>query len=569
MFDRILGHRTAVRSIAYAGTAIITAAGLAVASPAAPSQAQALPAPYSGVAHGDLVSLPASLVDTSVANVPVGHSRSTSDSALASKNVTAVASNVDASLLSAPITVDRTTAVAPPDSNPAGKDLLPVNVPTLAQAAVVHGDVEAHYKDKYHCPTLGSGMRLMGKSVASTAGVNLVSIPTAGALAQVGAVQAVTDTELVPNAGGTNDMRSRVATTVGDIKLLGGQVVIHVSNAVVTTATSNGTTGTASRSNYVVTVTVGGTTVASIPSTSTGMTTIPVNIAGLTVNLAVGVGTFTDGSSGATGAGSQDAVVKVALKVSALTQTLANVNLAVGAGDANAVAPTGGVDCTVLDADGDGLTDTQEAALGTDPHNPDTDGDGLTDGQEVNTYKTNPLKRDTDGDGLADGAEVHGPSTKYTTCRTNPLKRDTDGEGLTDGQEVRGIFVKQKVYKGTGHITAYKLIGKVKPNPCKKDTDGDGLSDKAEVHGRFIKTKVFVAPKYGRSYVIGLRKSNPLKKDTDGDNLGDKAEVTGSKNTAFGKRASDPARGDTDFGGRQDGPEIAHHTDPTDYLNKR
>ena len=39
-------------------------------------------------------------------------------------------------------------------------------------------------------------------------------------------------------------------------------------------------------------------------------------------------------------------------------------------------------DCTV-DTDGDGLTDSEETILGTDPNNPDTDGDGLTDGEEV------------------------------------------------------------------------------------------------------------------------------------------------------------------------------------------
>jgi hypothetical protein len=35
------------------------------------------------------------------------------------------------------------------------------------------------------------------------------------------------------------------------------------------------------------------------------------------------------------------------------------------------------------DSDNDGLTDAEELALGTDPHNPDTDGDGLLDGWEV------------------------------------------------------------------------------------------------------------------------------------------------------------------------------------------
>lgn len=38
---------------------------------------------------------------------------------------------------------------------------------------------------------------------------------------------------------------------------------------------------------------------------------------------------------------------------------------------------------SVLDSDSDGLTNLQEAQLGTDPNKADTDGDGFNDGQEV------------------------------------------------------------------------------------------------------------------------------------------------------------------------------------------
>jgi hypothetical protein len=38
---------------------------------------------------------------------------------------------------------------------------------------------------------------------------------------------------------------------------------------------------------------------------------------------------------------------------------------------------------SALDTDGDGLSDEQEALLGTDAFNPDTDGDGMSDGDEV------------------------------------------------------------------------------------------------------------------------------------------------------------------------------------------
>ena len=59
-----------------------------------------------------------------------------------------------------------------------------------------------------------------------------------------------------------------------------------------------------------------------------------------------------------------------------------------------------------VDLDGDGLTNVEEVALGTDTTKVDTDDDKLTDGEEVNLYFTNPLLPDTDGDGYLDGDEV-------------------------------------------------------------------------------------------------------------------------------------------------------------------
>lgn len=59
-----------------------------------------------------------------------------------------------------------------------------------------------------------------------------------------------------------------------------------------------------------------------------------------------------------------------------------------------------------VDTDGDGLTDAEEVALGTDLNLADTDGDTLNDGDEVNTYGTDPLLADSDLDGFDDGEEV-------------------------------------------------------------------------------------------------------------------------------------------------------------------
>jgi len=58
------------------------------------------------------------------------------------------------------------------------------------------------------------------------------------------------------------------------------------------------------------------------------------------------------------------------------------------------------------DSDGDGLTDSEERALGTDPLKADTDDDGLTDWAEIKIYHTDSLNPDTDGDGYKDGQEV-------------------------------------------------------------------------------------------------------------------------------------------------------------------
>lgn len=81
------------------------------------------------------------------------------------------------------------------------------------------------------------------------------------------------------------------------------------------------------------------------------------------------------------------------------------------------------------DDDGDGLSNEQEQALGTNPNNEDTDGDGLLDGQEVNQFATNPQGIDSDGDGLTDGEEVNEHDT-------SPSNSDSDGDGVPDGVEI-------------------------------------------------------------------------------------------------------------------------------------
>jgi hypothetical protein len=160
-----------------------------------------------------------------------------------------------------------------------------------------------------------------------------------------------------------------------------------------------------------------------------------------------------------------------------------------------------------LDTDGDGLSDAEEAELGTNPNDMDTDDDGVSDGAEVNMYGSDPLRTDhqpeqpgmvdSDRDGLSDQDEL--------ALGTDPFNEDTDGDALYDGGEVNEY--------GT--------------NPLDADSDGDGLEDSTETE----------------------RGTDPWNYDTDGDGISDRDELE-----EFG---TDPLNADTDGDGVKDGEEVA------------
>ena len=130
-----------------------------------------------------------------------------------------------------------------------------------------------------------------------------------------------------------------------------------------------------------------------------------------------------------------------------------------------------------VDTDSDGLTDPEEAVLGTNPNRADTDGDGLSDGNEVRQRNTDPLSIDTDCDGVTDGAEV--------AAGTDPLRADSDGDGLSDGLELgTSCNVAPTVPTQTTQACLSRCVADADPttttNPRAVDSDGDGIDDGAE-----------------------------------------------------------------------------------------
>ncbi|RDI09726.1 gliding motility-associated C-terminal domain-containing protein [Flavobacterium sp. AG291] len=251
----------------------------------------------------------------------------------------------------------------------------------------------------------------------------------------------------------------------------------------------------------------------------------------------------------------------------------------------NAQEATLGTNPTVADTDGDGINDGAEVTAGSNPLSAcspnassplcDQDGDGLTNAQEA-TAGTNPTVADTDGDGINDGTEVTNSSDPLNPCSpnasagpcdqdsdgltntqeasagTNPTVADTDGDGINDGTEVTN-----------GSDPLNPCSPNASAGPC--DQDGDGLTNTQETTAG----------------------TNPANPDTDGDGINDGTEITngsnplnpcspnvnagpcdqdsdGLTNAQEANLTTNPTNPDTDGDGINDGTEVANGSNPLD-----
>ena len=145
------------------------------------------------------------------------------------------------------------------------------------------------------------------------------------------------------------------------------------------------------------------------------------------------------------------------------------------------------------DDDNDGLADTKESEIGSDPLKKDTDGDGLDDKIEVDKGLS-PTSTDTDGDGHNDNVDLF-PTNKSEWADIDKdgtgdnADTDDDNDGLSDSDEA--------------------IFGS---DPHNVDSDGDGLTDGEEKE----------------------KGSSPTSKDTDADGILDKDEIeNGTKQTVM------------------------------------
>lgn len=208
-----------------------------------------------------------------------------------------------------------------------------------------------------------------------------------------------------------------------------------------------------------------------------------------------------------------------------------------------------------LDQDGDGLSDTIEALLNTDPTKSDTDGDGISDAKEVGANTKKPL--DSDMDGIIDALDIiddkDSDSDSLTDIQeeklaSNPTSEDSDNDGINDDEEIGsninapldtdndGILnLNDPDDDNDGLNTLYEI--KIGTNPLSRDTDNDGINDKDELGKN--ETVLIDTDNDG--------KINPVDDDDDGDGLLTSLELS---------IGSNPLNTDTDMDGIRDDLEI-------------
>jgi hypothetical protein len=261
------------------------------------------------------------------------------------------------------------------------------------------------------------------------------------------------------------------------------------------------------------------------------------------------------------------------------------------------------------DDDNDGLTDLEEAQLGTDPLNLDTDSDGLHDMVETATGTfvdasdtgTDPVVADTDIDGLDDGKEVG----DYGSDPNNP---DTDADTFLDGAD-NCVLVANPLQTNADSgdedtsLTGIQHYGDL----CDADLDSSGFVDTADFFGSFrpcfqasleaqpecvtsdfdgneaINTLDFYAyflPQFGKPPGPGFeeltepttaRKPGGTTEPTDADaaflwTFADENDVDGDGLSAGAEAllGTDPFDPDSDQDGQSDGAEFLATKDPLD-----
>lgn len=173
------------------------------------------------------------------------------------------------------------------------------------------------------------------------------------------------------------------------------------------------------------------------------------------------------------------------------------------------------------DIDNDGLINTRESEIGTDPIRPDTDYDSVLDGLDNCPLDANPSQTDLDDDGNGDECDSDRdgdgvPDDTELANGSSPILTDTDGDGVMDAADLfpaNALDSRDNDGDGAGDNAdtdddndglgdADETAAGLNPNVS--DSDGDGIGDKVDNCGLLV---------------------NPGQNDNDNDGLGDDCDA--------------------------------------------
>ena len=208
------------------------------------------------------------------------------------------------------------------------------------------------------------------------------------------------------------------------------------------------------------------------------------------------------------------------------------------------------------DSDADGISDSEEFAIGTQPFSNDTDSDLIPDGWEY-LYGLNPLSDDSsfdyDSDTLTNLEEYY--------LRTNPFSSDSDGDTMPDDYEV-AYGLNPVANDGGDDLDRDELPNLEEFNygtrPNNSDTDSDMMPDGWEVSNGLNALLNDASDDFDSDTLLNLAEyyngTLPNNSDTDSDTLSDGLEVL-----VYG---TNPLSNDTDSDAMPDAWEVAYELNP-------
>jgi Bacterial TSP3 repeat len=169
------------------------------------------------------------------------------------------------------------------------------------------------------------------------------------------------------------------------------------------------------------------------------------------------------------------------------------------------------------DTDGDGLPDSVELKLGTNPNNADSDGDGIKDGVEVGGDPNKPV--DSDGDGKIDALDADDDDDSIPTkkevddAKAAKLSDDVDGDGkknwLDTDADNDGTLDKDESTDAEGNgVPDYLEAGASVVGQANEDgkLEGGGVGCSTSVTKPSQSASMFTAMLLGLAAIVGRAK---------------------------------------------------------------